>query len=197
MTRQAVIAACAGLALVLGMPRGAAEAHEHVIVGEFEFVIGWVQEPPIVGERNGIDLFVAHVDEHEAEGEHDQEGITGLDASLAFAVEYGAVRREFPLRPVFGRPGAYTADLVPTLPGQYTFHLTGEVNGQPVEISVEPEEVGLPDAYAFPEPEPSTRSVVERLEAAESRQVWILVTALVGVGVGAGGLFLGLSARRR
>ena len=77
-----IVRRAADAAVLLALLFGAAPAlaHEHVIVGDYEFTIGWQVEPVIVDLRNGLELFVAPV---ATEGE-EPAGITGLDASLVF-----------------------------------------------------------------------------------------------------------------
>ncbi|MEX2446065.1 MAG: hypothetical protein WD734_01910, partial [Dehalococcoidia bacterium] len=56
-TTVARIASVAMLTLALGLaaPR-IAQAHESRDVGPYNFVVGWMAEPAIEGEKNGIDL---------------------------------------------------------------------------------------------------------------------------------------------
>ncbi len=129
------------LAALLFVPL-TAWAHESVESGSFVFEIGWLQEPVIVGERNGLELFVAPKDAPE-------EGIADL-TSLQFSVEYGGASRSFGLVPAEDDPGHYSAAFIPTIEGQYTFHLTGTINDEAVDVSVDPEEVVASDALAFP-----------------------------------------------
>ena len=108
-------------------------AHESVESGSFVFEIGWLQEPVIVGERNGLELFVAPKDTPE-------EGIADI-TTLQFTVEYGSASQSYDLVPVEESPGHYSAAFIPMVEGQYTFHLTGTVNDEAVDVSVDPEEV--------------------------------------------------------
>jgi hypothetical protein len=178
----------AAAAILLALLFGAtpALAHERVIVGDYEFTLGWQVEPVIVGLRNGLELFVAPV---ATEGE-EPAGITGLDASLVFSVEYGDVTREFPLVPAEGEEGAYLADFLPTRAGQYTFHFTGDVEGQAVDLAFEPEEVVEAGAMAFPEPGVNAGDLASKLATTQT-------LAIAGVVLGAAGLFLAVVSRRR
>ena len=54
-------------------------AHEDVESGGYAFEIGWLFEPVVVGERNGLELFVAPHDDPEA-------GVAGI-TTLQFSVE--------------------------------------------------------------------------------------------------------------
>jgi hypothetical protein len=61
------------------------------------------------------------------------EPVPDLEDSLKVEVIYGASTKALELRGVYGRPGAYTADVVPTRPGDYRFHVFGEIDGQPID----------------------------------------------------------------
>ncbi len=119
-------------------------AHESVESGSFVFEIGWLQEPVVVGERNGLELFVAPKDAPE-------EGIADI-TTLQFTVEYGSASQSYDLVPAEDDPGHYSAAFIPTVEGQYTFHLTGTVNDESVDVSVDPEEVVAAGVLAFPSP---------------------------------------------
>jgi hypothetical protein len=117
-------------------------AHETVESGNYVFEIGWLQEPVVVGERNGLDLFVASKDAPE-------EGIADI-TTLQFTVEYGSASQNYDLVPAEDDPGHYSAAFIPTVEGQYTFHLTGTINDEAIHVSVEPEEVVPAGELAFP-----------------------------------------------
>ena len=58
-------------------------------------------------------------------------------------VTYGDQEQEFALAPTYdaeagtGTPGEYAALVIPTAPGDYTFHVTGTVEGVKVDLEVE------------------------------------------------------------
>jgi hypothetical protein len=159
------------LGLVAVLLPVAAWAHEQVESGDYVFEIGWLQEPVIVGELNGLDLFVAPKADPEA-------GIADL-TTLQFTVEYGSASQTYDLVPVEGAPGHYSAGFIPTVVGQYTFHVTGTIEDQAIDVSVQPEEVVEPGKLAFPEPAPTTATSSQALAAAG------LVFGLCGTALGA------------
>jgi hypothetical protein len=144
-------------------------AHESVESGSYVLEVGWLQEPVIVGERNGLDLFVAPKDSPE-------DGIADI-TTLQFTVEYGSASQTYDLEPAEEDPGHYSAAFIPTVEGQYTFHLTGTINDEAVDVSVDPEEVVGPGGLMFPSAATSG--------GGNQSLTWI---ALV---LGAGGLILG------
>lgn len=179
----------AGLALLLGSTP--ALAHEHVIVGDYEFTVGWLAEPVIAGEINGLELFVAPAPPEGSEEGHQEEaaGVTGLEDSLDFTVEYGGESRSVPLEPAFDQPGGYEASFLPSQPGQYTFHFTGSVNDQPVDVLVEAEAVGDPADVSFP--------VASTASGLANKLATTQTIAILAALLGAASIVMSLTMRRR
>ncbi len=139
-----------GLVLIvtaaLGIP---AFAHEGREVGEAEIVFGWRVEPAYTGIFNGPEFTVkmhggedehsepeatAEADHSEGESHSEDEGmVAGLEETLQLEVSYGGQSKMLRLRAVFGQPGHYTADLIPTQPGDYTFRLFGTIGDLEVD----------------------------------------------------------------
>ncbi|HXG41590.1 MAG TPA: hypothetical protein VNL95_02565 [Dehalococcoidia bacterium] len=116
-----------GLALVALAP-GAALAHERRTVGAYTFIVGFMNEPAIAYYPNALDLRV-----QDASGQP----VTGLEQTLRAEVIVGggAQRRALELEPAFNQPGRYFGYFIPTLPGDYTFRIYGQVGGQTVDES--------------------------------------------------------------
>jgi hypothetical protein len=183
---------------LLVSPRPAA-AHEHREVGEYEFSVGFMNEPALVNEPNGLILEISKPTGEHAEGEEGDEGeagtpVEGLEETLEAEIAYGGETKPLELRPVFNTPGAYTADVIPTAIGAYTFRIFGSLDGTEIDESFTsgPEtfaEVTGTDAIAFPaaggDTAPSS-AALDAEEAADSART----LAIVGIGVG----FLGLAA---
>jgi hypothetical protein len=158
--------------------------HEEVDSGNYHFKIGWLSEPVIVGERNGLELFVAKKDTPD-------EGLADI-TTLQFAVEYGGVSHTYEIVPAEDEPGAYTATFLPTREGQYTFHLTGKINDEAIDVSVEPEEVVAAGELAFPEAPTSTKDLETKLATAQAQTQTAQTLAIVGVVLGVIGTGLGV-----
>jgi len=177
-------------------------AHEEVESGSYIFEIGWVNEPVIAGQLNGLDLFIYPKDEHsesESEGgEHEHaEGVADAEGTLAFTVDYGGVSQSYDLLPVLDTPGAYTATFLPTREGQYTFHFTGTINGEVVDLSFDPEEVEAPGKLAFPEAPPSTADLLAQLSAVQAQARTAQTVGIVGVVLGLIGTGIGVVSLTR
>jgi hypothetical protein len=164
-----------------------AQAHETVDSGNYHFEIGWVDEPVIIGERNALDLFVATKDKPD-------QGLAGAEQGLKFTVEYGGASQTYDLVPVEGQDGHYTAVFVPTRLGQYTFHLTGQIGSDAVDVSVKPEEVVAAGKLNFPDPQTAAIDLQGQVVAAQGQASTALLMGGAGLAVGAIGLVVAVVA---
>jgi hypothetical protein len=202
----AIAMAANGLALAL-----AATAMAHVVkqVGPYSVAIGWVREPTYVGEQNAVQVVIK-----------DKSGnpVSDLTADDLKVVVSAAGKQSDPmsLAPTFdedtglGIPGDYEAPLIPTAPGEYTFHVTGTIHDQAIDETVTSaddtfDSAVQPTAIQFPDPVPALADVVTRVERADARAQAALAAAqearnsaggalVGGVAVGALGVLLGLAA---
>lgn len=184
----------------LTTPTPNALAHGHVEVGDYELTIGFINEPAYQGEPNGLDLRVVRLAAegaggHHAEGategtpaaggagaeatgtEHDHAAeaeplpVEDLETSLKADLIFGSATRTFDLEAQWGEPGAYTAEVLPTAVGDYTWRIYGDIAGTPVDVSMTSgsetfSAVLAKDTIAFPEVEPVVAEVQGRAEAA-------------------------------
>ena len=136
--RTLVIAATIGmLAIASGLASVPAAAHEHMIVGTYELIVGWTMEPAIVDVLNGLDLGVQH---HLLNGS--TEPVLGVEGHLTATLRTGSALVVKAFAPQFGRPGWYTFDVIPTVEGAYSVRLVGSVNGTAVNVTVNLDPVG-------------------------------------------------------
>jgi hypothetical protein len=188
----ALLAATA-LLLVAG---GSALAHGQTQVADYELEIGFHNEPAYQGEPNGLDLFVTNTKTGEK--------VNGLEETLQAEIIYGSSKKEVTLEPQDELDGAYTASVLPTATGDYTWHIWGTIEDTPVDVSMtsSPDTFGSVEpksALAFPAAEPSAAELQAQATAAAQTARMALVAGLVGVVLGAGGLivgFLGLRTAR-
>jgi hypothetical protein len=172
-------------------------AHGHTEVGNYELVIGFHNEPAYQGEPNGLDLFVTNLET--------EEPVNGLEETLSVEIIYGSSNRELELRTQFGQEGAYTADILPTEVGDYTWHIWGDIEGTPVDVSM----TSSPDTFSavepksdvsFPNEEPASADLAAQAEAAAQSAQTTLIVAIVGIVLGLVGSvlgFMGFRAARR
>ncbi|MGB3305830.1 MAG: FixH family protein [Thermomicrobiales bacterium] len=112
------------LAMTSVMMPFAASAHEsRTVATDYEFVVGFVNEPAVQGEMNGIILEVSKAGEP----------VTGLDQTLKAEIILGDQKKEVALSPVWKEDGSYKAMFIPTQPGDYTFHFFGTIEGTQID----------------------------------------------------------------
>ena len=173
-------------------------AHERrKIAGDkAEVVVGWIVEPAYVEEPNGVDFRAMKA------GTTDP--IEGLEKTVKVEVTKGGVTKTYDLKTRFGMKGAYTADIVPTATGDYTFRFTGEIEGAKIDEKFEsgPGRFNaiLPlTATQFPAPLPSTAELQSQVAAATAAANSARTIGVVGLAVGVVGLIAAAVAllRRR
>jgi hypothetical protein len=169
----AVSIASAGLlALIIAGPV-AAHAVEHA--GAYTIEIGWQHEPTYVGETNGVQIIVTDAND---------KPVTDLTADdLQVVVSTGDQQSQtltfdpgFDPEEMEGNLGEYDAAIMPTAPGDYTFHVTGSIHGTPVDLTVASGDetfntvVGTSDIQ-FPTTLPTIAEITTRLDQIDSRVV--------------------------
>lgn len=158
------------LVVVLLIIANVAQAHERRMVGEYEFVVGFLVEPAIEGEKNGVDLRVRIPAEEEGGEPTPVEGVQeGLMVEITHVPS--GVSKESELRAIFGDPGHYTADLILTAPGQYQFHFTGSIGDLEVdEVFISGEtfsDVHPVSEFQFPETAAQPRELESAVRGAQ------------------------------
>jgi len=200
MSGAAVVVIGVALAAV-----GGASAHEERTIGEYEVEVGFNEEPALVNQLNGVFLSVM------------KEGvpIEGLDVSLKVEVIVGggAAKKDFSFQAVEGEPGSYVAAFLPTVTGDYTFHIFGEIDGTAIDESFESgpgrfDSVESLDEVAFPEAvsDPGGLSTavtelqakIDSLDSSSSSDSTARTLGVLGIVVGLAGFVAGgFAATRR
>jgi len=174
--------ACLIVLIVVLLSHQTALAHESITVGDYEIEIGWVDEPPIVGQQNAILVIVSNTSGGEAQPMEDV-------SSLEVRVSYGDQSKELTLQPLGeDTPGQFMAPILPTIPGQYTILLGGQLGDTTVDAHVEPEEVVSADTLQFPSIEASGQN------ADSGATNWLIYLSLM---IGLIALGLGMTALRK
>jgi hypothetical protein len=180
-TRILPIAAVVGLASLLLTVTGAgpASAHEERKVGNYMLAVGFGDEPAYAGAENSVQMFL-----HDARTD---KAVVDLGDTLKVEITQGdgsaagdAQNLSLPIEPnfevgEFGTPGDYRAFFIPTVPGTYTFHLTGTIKGQKVDekFTSGPKtfsDADDPSAVQFPVKDPSGVQLNTRLDREALRQ---------------------------
>jgi len=129
---------CACLIVLASAP--SAWAHEHRVITingqQVELIVGWVDEPPYAGEVNAVDFWAHYINATCPQGtESTTCPVYGLDQSLQVQVTTGQQSTTLTFSPNLSDDippqfyGEYTANLMPTAAGDYSFRIFGNVNG--------------------------------------------------------------------
>jgi hypothetical protein len=117
-------------------------AHESITVGDYTLVVGWLNEPPVVGQHNAIVVEVTTTS--------DEQPVEDV-SSLTLKVSYGGQEKELMLEPLDEHsPGQYMAAILPTVPGEYSVIFGGTLGETAVDAETHVEEVQPADTLAFP-----------------------------------------------
>lgn len=128
---------CVVLALVL-LAIVPVAAHEGREVGDYVLTFGWRNEPAYAGQFNGPEISLAlaeaeHGHGEESDHDHAAEFPADIEVALQAEVTFGSETTTVFFRPQWGTTGHYIADLIPTLAGDYTFHITGTIGDVEVD----------------------------------------------------------------
>ena len=175
---------------------GTAYAHERRMVGPYQFVVGWLNEPAYVGQLNSLDLRVTDT--------RNNQPVAGLEKTVQADVAAGGLA-PFPLAVSarFGTAGAYNGWVMPTVVGGYTFHITGKIDTQTVDEKFQsgPNTFGDIEntaALQYPAKVPVGDDLGKKLDAIQSGvdQTRLLAFAAIVLGVIALGASV-MAGRRR
>jgi hypothetical protein len=165
MRKMFALAFVAGASIVPLMFAPPASAHEERDEGKYVFAVGFGTEPAYAGQINSVQLLLS-----DASGDP----VTELKSGLKVSVSFGDQTQSYPIEPnfevgEFGIEGDYRAWFIPTRPGQYSFHFTGNVNGQPVDETFTSgpktiDDVTDPTEVEFPVKDPTVGQVAERID---------------------------------
>ncbi len=114
-------------------------AHTDLRVEDVTISIGWLNEPPLVGEFNYI--FLKFV-------KNDKPFV--VDTSLLkTSIKYGGVAKDLELEPL-ANIGEYGAKIIPTRTGSYVVILKGSIDGKQVDAEFPIEDVEDKNRLNFP-----------------------------------------------
>ncbi len=163
--------AFAGLLAILIV--GTADAHVVKSFGSYSVALGWAHEPTYVGAANAVQVIVK-----DAKGTP----VTDIpDGDLKVVVSIsGQTSSSLPLNNAFdsdtglGIPGDYEAPIAPTVPGDYTFHLTGKIHGTAVDETATSSDATFnsvvdSSTVDFPSKLPSISDIATRLDRIDAR----------------------------
>ncbi len=124
---------------------GLASAHTTVTNGPYNVEIGWLDEPPIVGQMNAIIMNLSSSDGSSTP-------VTASISGLTLTVSYGGQSKVLTLQPLGeDTPGQYVAPILPMVAGLYSVDVNGTLEATNVNVEVKPEEVQAPELSTVPE----------------------------------------------
>jgi hypothetical protein len=185
-------------------------AHEQRQVGGYQLTVGWQHEPAYAGVENAVQIFVK-----DSKGKAVSD--LGDPPSLKVQVIAGSQTSDpLELTASFdpdegeGTPGEFDATLVPTAPGDYTFHLSGSINGQNIDEKFTSSDktfdpVKDPSEVEFPAKTPSPAQLAQGIDrlgpridtasksakSAKDDASSASTLGIIGIVIGALGLILG------
>ena len=146
------------LIILLGIiliPSTLSIAHAHTVdsVGEYRLEIGWMNEPVVSGETNGIELFISPLESGlELEDQEFKDGIQGLEKTLKMELVFKGEKIKLPIDADHNIPGKYYAFVDPTVSGFYQANILGKIEDTTVSLSMHPPKVEERKYIEFPEP---------------------------------------------
>jgi hypothetical protein len=161
-------------------------AHTGHEVGTYVLEIGWLHEPAFVGQPNAVEVTVSNHGDGAPILDLATDDLTVVvstaganSASLVFEPAFDAAEKT-------GSLGEYDAALVPTAPGDYSFHITGSIHGTAVDLTVASGDETFDPVVAstdleFPAKMPTLTEVGTRLDRIDAR-IEALQTAAPGEG---------------
>lgn len=131
---------------------GIAFGHTVDSVGDYRLEIGWMNEPVVSGETNGIELYVSPLEPGlSLEEQEFKNGVSGLQKYLKMQLVLKDEKITLPLSPDHNIPGKYYAFVNPTVSGYYQANILGNIGDTTVSLSMHPPKVDERAYIEFPE----------------------------------------------
>ena len=146
--------------LLIPSVAGTAYAHTVDAVGEYRVEIGWMNEPVMSGETNGLELYVSPLEACPdipiplecANSQEFKNGIEGLRKLLKIQFVYDKTQTiTLPLVNDHDIPGKYYAFITPTVSGYFQANLIGKILDTPANLSMHPPPIAERSYIEFPE----------------------------------------------
>jgi hypothetical protein len=177
---------------------GTAAAHERRMVGPYQFVVGWLNEPAYVGLMNSLDMRISDTRVTPAKA------VEGLEKTLTVDLQSGGLAPlALTVTARFGTPGAYNGYVMPTAIGTYTFTIKGKIDTQDINEKFESGpgrfgDIESTTAIQYPNKVPAADDLTKRLGDLQSGidQTRLLSAVAVIIGLVALGAAFAMSRRR-
>jgi len=147
---------------LLLIPSLAGITYGHTIdaVEEYRIEIGWMNEPVVSGETNGLELYISplipcpdiSISMECANSQEFQNGIEGLKKFIKIQFVFDKTEKiTLPLSPDHNIPGKYYAFVNPTVSGYYQANIIGKILDTSINLSMHPPPVAERSYIEFPE----------------------------------------------
>lgn len=138
--------------MIVPVLSGTAFGHTEDSVGDYRLEIGWMNEPVVSGETNGIELFVSPLEPGlDLKEQVFKDGISGLSKTLKMQLILEDQKITLPLKEDHNIPGKYYAFVNPTVAGFYQANVLGNIGNTTVSLSMHPPKVDERAYIEFPE----------------------------------------------
>jgi hypothetical protein len=194
-TNLRVAAVIAGMLIGLATSVAVASAHYVFTAGRYRIAIGWQNEPAFgtdtfVGEQNAIQVFVDIASADNPKGTPVStlnQDCTHPDFQVTVTVGT-TTSSPFCPAPAYdpdtgnGRLDEYDYALIPTVVGNYTFHIFGSINGTPIDQTVTSgpttfDSIADASSVEFPVAVPATAALSTKVDAVNQRAASALASA--------------------
>ena len=152
---------------------GSTQAHVLKTFGPYSVALGWVQEPTYVGQLNAVQVVVKDASGKAVVdiGDGDLKVVVSIGGQSSAALD---LLNKFDPDTGLGVPGDYEAPLVPTAPGDYTFHLSGKIDDTVVDETATSSDSTFNSVVdetdiQFPTQLPSLTEITTRLDRLDTR----------------------------
>ena len=125
-----------GCALLSALSDASAHETRTIADGQYEIVIGFVNEPVFAGDKSGLEFWVTEVEAATPAAVEEAEGapVEGLAETVQAEVIYGDQTMALPLTAMWDEPGGYYSVFYPTSSeGDYTFRIFGAIGDAEID----------------------------------------------------------------
>ncbi|KAF6243555.1 hypothetical protein C6988_02655 [Nitrosopumilus sp. b1] len=130
-----------------------AYAHTVDSAGDYRLEIGWINEPAVSGETNGIELYISKLDPTKEFDEQEfdmKKGIADLRKDFRMELVYKEEKIFLNVLQDHDVPGKYFGLVNPTIDGYYQVNIIGKIGDTTVSKSMHPPKVENREQIDFP-----------------------------------------------
>ena len=122
-------------------------AHSGIDVDKYHIITGWGIEPPIVGIRNTVVVYVFDTDVTEGE---EPKGVPNAFRGVEPNIMFGGTSKPLVFHADEKELGHYSASIIPTKTGTYLLDYKGNLRGVPIDVKAPIEDVEPTSSLNFP-----------------------------------------------